>query len=80
MDDADFAGKPIVAVADSFTRFVPGHVHLRDLRQIGAPEIEAAGDGAMARFLPSRERIADWVGYMINTHCADKACSSLPCG
>ena len=42
MTDADFA-KPIVAVANSFTQFVPGHVHLRDLGQLVADEIAAAG-------------------------------------
>ena len=42
MRDQDF-GKPIVAVANSFTQFVPGHVHLKDLGQLVAREIEAAG-------------------------------------
>ena len=42
MTDADF-GKPIVAVANSFTQFVPGHVHLKDMGQLVAREIEAAG-------------------------------------
>ncbi|VVE51850.1 dihydroxy-acid dehydratase [Pandoraea pneumonica] len=42
MTDADF-GKPIIAVVNSFTQFVPGHVHLRDLGAIVAKEIEAAG-------------------------------------
>jgi dihydroxy-acid dehydratase len=42
MKDADF-GKPIIAVANSFTQFVPGHVHLKDLGQLVAGEIEAAG-------------------------------------
>ncbi len=42
MTDDDF-GKPIVAVANSFTQFVPGHVHLKDLGQLVAREIEAAG-------------------------------------
>jgi len=40
--DGDF-GKPIVAVVNSFTQFVPGHVHLKDLGQLVAREIEAAG-------------------------------------
>ena len=43
MKDEDFANKPIVAVANSFTQFVPGHVHLKDLGQLVAREIEAAG-------------------------------------
>ena len=42
MKDADFS-KPIVAVVNSFTQFVPGHVHLKDLGQLVAREIEAAG-------------------------------------
>jgi len=43
MRDADFVNKPIVAVANSFTQFVPGHIHLKDLGQLVAREIEAAG-------------------------------------
>jgi len=42
MKDGDFT-KPIIAVANSFTQFVPGHVHLKDLGQLVAREIEAAG-------------------------------------
>jgi dihydroxy-acid dehydratase len=42
MKDEDF-GKPIIAVANSFTQFVPGHVHLKDLGQLVAQEIERAG-------------------------------------
>ena len=40
--DADF-NKPVIAVVNSFTQFVPGHVHLKDLGQMVAREIEAAG-------------------------------------
>jgi dihydroxy-acid dehydratase len=42
MKDGDF-GKPIIAIANSFTQFVPGHVHLKDLGQLVAREIEQAG-------------------------------------
>lgn len=42
MTDDDF-GKPIIAVVNSFTQFVPGHVHLKDLGQLVASEIEASG-------------------------------------
>jgi len=42
MKDGDF-GKPIIAVANSFTQFVPGHVHLKDLGQLVAREIEKSG-------------------------------------
>ncbi|CAM3891139.1 Dihydroxy-acid dehydratase [Vibrio aerogenes CECT 7868] len=40
--EEDF-GKPIIAVVNSFTQFVPGHVHLKDLGQLVAKEIEQAG-------------------------------------
>jgi len=40
--DDDF-GKPIIAIANSFTQFVPGHVHLKDMGQLVAREIEKAG-------------------------------------
>tara|TARA_B000000460_G_scaffold247410_1_gene222398 strand:- start:13349 stop:15187 length:1839 start_codon:yes stop_codon:yes gene_type:complete len=40
--DEDF-GKPIIAIVNSFTQFVPGHVHLKDLGQLVAAEVEAAG-------------------------------------
>ena len=42
MKDEDFT-KPIIAIANSFTQFVPGHVHLKDLGQLVAREIERAG-------------------------------------
>jgi len=42
MKDEDF-GKPIIAIANSFTQFVPGHVHLKDLGQLVAAEIERSG-------------------------------------
>jgi len=42
MTDSDFS-KPIIAIANSFTQFVPGHVHLKDLGQLVANEIIAAG-------------------------------------
>ena len=42
MKDDDF-GKPIIAIVNSFTQFVPGHVHLKDLGQLVAREVEAAG-------------------------------------
>ena len=43
MTDEDFDNKPIIAVANSFTQFVPGHVHLKDMGQLVGREIEAAG-------------------------------------
>ncbi len=42
MTDDDF-DKPIIAIANSFTQFVPGHVHLKDLGQLVAREVERAG-------------------------------------
>jgi dihydroxy-acid dehydratase len=42
MQDGDF-GKPIIAIANSFTQFVPGHVHLKDLGQLVAAEIARVG-------------------------------------
>ncbi|HDR1844213.1 TPA: dihydroxy-acid dehydratase [Pasteurella multocida] len=42
MKENDF-GKPIIAVVNSFTQFVPGHVHLKDMGQLVAREIEKAG-------------------------------------
>ncbi|MDO9052537.1 MAG: dihydroxy-acid dehydratase [Gallionella sp.] len=42
MTETDF-GKPIIAIANSFTQFVPGHVHLKDMGQLVAREIEKAG-------------------------------------
>ena len=43
MKEEDFENKPIIAVVNSFTQFVPGHVHLKDLGQMVAEEIEKAG-------------------------------------
>ncbi|TIC85657.1 dihydroxy-acid dehydratase [Nocardioides sp. GY 10127] len=45
MTDDDF-GKPIVAIANSFTEFVPGHVHLRDMGKLVADSVKAAGANA----------------------------------
>ena len=42
LEDGDF-GKPIIAIANSYTQFVPGHVHLKDLGELVAQEIRAAG-------------------------------------
>src|SRR6516165_7454248 len=71
-------GKPLIAVANSFTEFVPGHVHLREVGQvpgeyntIAVDDGIAMGHGGMLYSLPSRELIADSVEYMVNAHCAD---------
>ena len=55
MQDADFE-KPIIAVVNSFTQFVPGHVHLKDLGQLVAREIEAAGGSPQGGSGPPRVR------------------------
>src|SRR5256886_9224540 len=58
MTDDDF-GKPIVAVANSFTQFVPGHVHLKDLGQLVAGSIfEAGGIGREVNTIALGHRIA----------------------
>jgi len=43
MKNEDLRPRPIIAVVNSFTQFVPGHVHLKDLGQLVAREIEKAG-------------------------------------
>ena len=43
MTDADFDNKPIIAIANSYTQFVPGHVHLKDVGDIVAEAITEAG-------------------------------------
>src|SRR6478609_9078935 len=65
MKDGDF-GKPIIAVVNSFTQFVPGHVHLRDLGALVAKEIEAAG-GVAKEFntIPVDDGIAMGHGGML---------------
>src|SRR5260370_7559996 len=50
MTDSDF-GKPIVAIANSFTQFVPGHVHLRNLGMIVADAVAESG-GVAKEFNP----------------------------
>ena len=56
MKDGDFE-KPIIAVVNSFTQFVPGHVHLKDLGQMVAREIEAAG--GLQRWRPATPHASD---------------------
>lgn len=66
--DEDF-GKPIIAVVNSFTQFVPGHVHLKDLGQLVAQEIEAAG-GIAKNSTPSPSMMASqWVTAACFTLC-----------
>src|ERR1035441_1790214 len=68
MKDGDF-GKPIVAVANSFTQFVPGHVHLKDLGQLVAGEIELAG-GSPRSSTPSPSMTASpWGTAACSTAC-----------
>ena len=78
MKDDDF-NKPIIAIANSFTQFVPGHVHLKDIGQMVKQVVDASGidDGiamghaGMLYSLPSRDLIADSVEYMVQAHVAD---------
>ncbi|SDQ72277.1 Dehydratase family protein [Actinopolyspora saharensis] len=56
MTDNDF-GKPIVAIANSYTQFVPGHVHLRDLGEVIAGAVRAEG-GVPASSTPRRSTTA----------------------
>jgi len=51
MTDGDF-GKPIIAVVNSFTQFMPGHVHLKDMGQLVARAIEGAGGVAIDVWRP----------------------------
>ena len=68
MQDEDFE-KPIIAVVNSFTQFVPGHVHLKDLGQLVAREIEAAG-GVPKSSIPSRSTMAlPWAMTACCTAC-----------
>src|ERR1051326_7215674 len=65
-------GKPIVAVANSFTEFVPGHVHLREVGQVVADAVRAAG--AIPRefnTIAVDDGIAMGHGGMLYSHCAD---------
>src|SRR6201991_4072480 len=73
-------GKPIVAIANSFTQFVPGHTHLQPVGEVVAAAVKEAGGvddgiamghGGMLYSLPSRDLISDSVEYMVNAHCAD---------
>src|SRR5882762_5013852 len=80
MKNEDF-GKPIIAVVNSFTQFVPGHLVAREIETAGGVAKEfntiavddgiAMGHDGMLYSLPSRELIADSVEYMVNAHCAD---------
>ena len=68
MTDADF-GKPIIAVVNSFTQFVPGHVHLRDLGKLVADQIEAAA-AWRKNSTPLRSMTASlWVMEACSIHC-----------
>ena len=73
-------GKPIIAVVNSFTQFVPGHTHLHDIgmgcyaaefNTIAIDDGIAMGHDGMLYSLPSRDIIADSVEYMVNAHKAD---------
>ena len=68
MKDDDF-DKPIIAIANSFTQFVPGHVHLKDLGQLVAGEIDAAG-GVARSSTPSPSMTASrWATTACSIRC-----------
>ena len=68
MKDGDF-GKPIIAIANSFTQFVPGHVHLKDLGQLVAREIEAAGGVAKEFDTIAVDTASPWATTECSTAC-----------
>ena len=63
MKDGDF-DKPIIAIANSFTQFVPGHVHLKDLGQLAEIESELAELQQQLRTLPENAPPLAW-GWII---------------
>jgi dihydroxyacid dehydratase/phosphogluconate dehydratase len=68
MKDGDF-GKPIIAIVNSFTQFVPGHVHLKDLGQLVAREIERPA-ASPRNSTPSRSMTASpWAMTACSTAC-----------
>lgn len=68
MTDSDF-GKPIIAVVNSFTQFVPGHVHLRDLGKLVAEQIEASGGVAKSSTLLPWMTGLPWGTGVCSIHC-----------
>lgn len=68
MTDADF-GKPIIAVVNSFTQFVPGHVHLRDLGKLVAEQIEASGGVAKSSTPLRWMTVSRWGTGACSIHC-----------
>ena len=68
MTDGDF-GKPIIAIANSFTQFVPGHVHLKDLGQLVAREIGAQAAWQKSSILSRWMTVLRWVTAVCSTRC-----------
>ena len=69
MADDDF-GKPIVAIANSYTQFVPGHVHLKDLGDLVADAIARGGRGRRASSTRSPSTTASrWATAGCSTRC-----------
>ena len=63
-------GKPIIAVANSFTQFVPGHTHLKPVGEIVAEAINAAGGSARASSTRSPSTTASrWATAACSTRC-----------
>ena len=75
MKDEDFK-KPIIAIANSFTQFVPGHVHLKDMGQLVAREVERAG-GVAKEF--NTIAVDDGIAMAMTACCIRcRAAKSLP--
>lgn len=68
MTDADFK-KPIIAIANSFTQFVPGHVHLHDVGQRVKQVIDAAGAGASSSTRSPSTTASRWATAACSTRC-----------
>ena len=68
MKDGDF-DKPIIAVVNSFTQFVPGHVHLKDLGQLVAREIEAAAVSPKSSTPLRSMTVSPWATAACSIHC-----------
>ena len=77
MTDSDF-GKPIVAIANSYTQFVPGHVHLKDVGDIVAEAVREAG-GVLASSTPSPSTTASpWATAACSIRCPAARSSPTP--
>ena len=77
MGDDGF-GKPIIAIANSFTEFVPGHVHLRNLGMLVAEQIQAAGGVARNSIRSPSMTVSRWATAACSTACPRANSSPTP--